>query len=190
MNHANQTEITTLLGRIAEGDEAAEERLAEMTYGELRGIAQQLMRHEQPNSLQPTALVHEAYLKLVQGKSLLQPRNRAYFFAAASQAMRRILVDAARRRKSQKAGGERVKQPLDDLLISFEDRSIDLVALDEALDQLQQLNARQFEVVQLRWFGGFSVKEIAELLEVSVTTVESDWRMARAFLFQRITNDE
>ena len=186
MNQSHQTEITTLLGRIAEGDSSAEERLTQMTYDELHWTAQQLMRHETPNTLQPTALVNEAFLKLVQDQTLAKSPNRAYFFAAAAQAMRRILVDSARRRKSQKAGGELKREPMDDLLISFEERSIDLIALDEALNQLQELNARQFEVVQLRWFAGFSVKEVADLLEISVTTVESDWRMARAFLFKTI----
>lgn len=190
MSHPDPREITVLLGQIAAGDRSAEERLLEMTYEELRSTAQQLMRHENPNSLQPTALVNEAYLKLIKTDTLAKSPNRAYFFAAVAQAMRRILVDSARRRKSQKAGGRLVKQPIDDLLISFEDRSVDLLELDEALDRLQELNARQFEVVQLRWFAGFSASEIAGLLDVSVTTVESDWRMARAFLFKLMTNDE
>ena len=189
MNQPEPNEITALLVRIAEGDASAEERLAEMTYEELRWTAQQLMRHEKPNSLQPTALVNEAYLKLVQGDTLAKSPNRVYFFAAAAQAMRRILVDSARKRRAQKAGGNLVKQPMDDLLISFEERSIDLVALDDALNQLHELNARQFEVVQLRWFAGFSVKEVAELLQISLSTVESDWRMARAFLFNVIKSD-
>jgi len=189
MEQSSPTEITELLGRVGAGDRAAEERLAELTYEELRATAQRLMRHEQNHTLQPTALVNEAYLRLTRDEALGKSPDRAYFFAAAAQAMRRILVEAARRRRSQKAGGHLERQPLDDMLVSFEDRSIDLVALDAALSELQELNSRHYQVVQMRWFIGLTVKEIAELLEISVSTVESDWRIARAFLFKRISEE-
>ena len=189
MDQPKPTEITELLGRIGAGDDEAEQRLAELTYDELRRTARQLMQWERQNTLQPTALVNEAYLRLTRDETLGNSPNRAYFFAAAAQAMRRILVDSARRRRSQKAGGHRDRQPLDDMLVSFEDRSIDLIALDEALDDLQTLNSRQHQVVQMRWFIGLPVKEIAGLIDVSVSTIEADWRMARAFLFKHISDE-
>lgn len=188
MDQPNPTEITELLGRVGAGDDSAEERLAELTYDELRKIAQQLMRWERHNTLQPTALVNEAYLRLTRDQVPGNSPDRAYFFAAAAQAMRRILVDSARRRRSRKAGGHFERQPLDDLMASFEDRSIDLIALDEALCELQDLSDRQYQVVQMRWFIGLTVKEIAQTLDVSVSTIESDWRMARAFLFNQISD--
>lgn len=186
MDQPNPAEITLLLGRIGSGDQAAEERLAELTYDELRRTAQQLMRRERHGTLQPTALVNEAYLRLTGDTGLRNSPNRSYFFAAAAQAMRRILVDAARRRRSQKAGGEFHRVPFEHLLDVYEQRSIDLVALDEALDELETLNSRQHRVVDLRWFGGFAVPDVAEILGVSVSTVESDWRLARAFLMSRV----
>ncbi len=187
MAEQDPAEITSLLERIGAGDRSAEERLAEITYEELRHIAQHLMKFEKNGTLQPSALVNEAYLRLTRDNALGAFPNRAYFFAAAAKSMRRILVDAARRKNSLKAGGEVERLPMERLLAVYQERSIDLVALDEALDELQELNPQQHQIVQLRWFVGLSVKEVASVLEISVTSIESNWRIARAFLFQTIS---
>lgn len=188
MAEQGSAEITTLLEKIGEGDHSAEERLLEITYDELRRTAQYLMNSEKNGTLQPSALVNEAYLRLSRGNALGAFPNRAYFFAAAATSMRRILVDAARRRNSLKAGGEYERVPMERLLEVYQERSIDLVALDDALDELLELNPQQHQIVQLRWFVGLSVKDIATVLEVSDSLVKSEWRIARAFLYQTISD--
>lgn len=187
MAKQDSAEITSLLERIGVGDRSAEERLAEITYAELRRTAQHLMKFEKNGTLQPSALVNEAYLRLTRNNALGTFPNRAYFFAAAAKSMRRILIEAARRKQSLKAGGEFERLPMDRMLAVFQERSIDIVALDDALDELEELNPQQHQIVQLRWFVGLSVKEVASVLEISVSSVESGWRIARAFLFQSIS---
>jgi RNA polymerase sigma factor (TIGR02999 family) len=175
-------EITRFLEATGQGDLAARDLLANRVYEELKRTAVRLMKWEPRQTLQPTALVNEVYLRLFEQANFANSPNRAYFFAAASQAMKRILVEAARRRKSIKRGGQYQRQPLDDVLDQYESQNIDLNDLDEALLKLEVLSPRQASVVHLRCFIELPIKEIAEILGVSVSTVEQDWRSARAFL--------
>jgi RNA polymerase sigma factor (TIGR02999 family) len=184
-------EVTRLLHDLQEGDEGAGERLAALVYAELREVAARHLRAERPDhTLTPTALVHEAYLRLA-GQQETAWQSRAHFFAMAARAMRRILVDHARaRRAAKRSGGERV--PLDDasdVIAGADDaqaRAIDLVALDDALARLTALDPRQARVVELRYFAGLEIEEVAELLGVSGMTVKRDWRLARAWLFREL----
>jgi RNA polymerase sigma factor (TIGR02999 family) len=183
MGTERKAEVTTVLDRIRAGDSDARGRLAGLVYDELRTIAAGLMgRERHDHTLQPTALVNEAFVRLLEGDALKQAPNRAYFFAAAARSMRQVLVDHARQRKTQKRGGEFARVALDAVLEQFEENHLDVLALDEALKNLAQLNPRQGEVVTLRFFGGLTVAEVAEQLGVSVATVEGDFRKATAFL--------
>jgi RNA polymerase sigma factor (TIGR02999 family) len=163
-----------------------------LVYDELRGLAAGILRQEgEPQqALQPTALVHEAYLRLDRDGCLGGAPNRSYFFGAAAHAMHEILVEHARRRRAEKRGGGRQRVPLDDVLDCFERDNMDVVALHEALNELAGLNERQSQVVVLRFFGGYTVAEVAEQLGVSVSTVESDFRLARAWLHRQIRGGE
>lgn len=177
-------EVTQLLGRIDAGDGQAQADLLELVYEELRQVAGGFMRRERPDhTLQPTALANEAALRLLGQDALGKLHNRAHFFGAMAQAMRRVLVDHARAKNAQRRGGEHQRVVLE-LAIDLAEvgDQIDLLALDEALRKLESLNERQAKVVELRFFGGLSVPEIAEHLDVSVSTVEKDWRLARAWL--------
>jgi RNA polymerase sigma factor (TIGR02999 family) len=180
-------DLTTLLDAVRAGQEGAQDRLVKAIYDELRRIARGLMRHERPgHTLQPSALVHEALLRLLGGDTLADVPNRRYLFAAAAQAMRRVLVDHARRHGGAKRDPERARLPLDEALAYFEEQDLDVVALHEALGRLALAYPRQAEVVDLRFFGGLTVPEVATALGVSDTTVESDWRFARAWLRNRL----
>ncbi|MEZ4586642.1 MAG: sigma-70 family RNA polymerase sigma factor [Gemmatimonadales bacterium] len=174
--------VTRLLGDLQAGDESAAERLVPLIYSELHGIAERQMRNEREgHTLQPTALVHEAFLKLVDQRAGWQ--NRAQFFGVAAQVMRRILVDHARRRRAQKRGGGEVQVTLDDVAADVgSPASLDLVLLDDALNKLAALDARQAKVVELRFFAGLSVEEAAEALGTSPATVKRDWQFAKAWL--------
>jgi RNA polymerase sigma-70 factor, ECF subfamily len=142
-----------------------------------------LMRHERPgHTLQPSALVHEALLRLLRDEALADVPNRGFLFAAAAQAMRQVLVDHARRRGARKRNGHRVQIPMYQVLTSFEERGLDMIALHEALIDLAREHPRQAQVVTLRFFGGLSVPGVAAALGVSDTTAEGDWRFARAWL--------
>jgi RNA polymerase sigma factor (TIGR02999 family) len=168
------------------GDEAALDQLMPLVYAELRKLARNYMRHQPADhTLQTTALVNEAYLRLIDS-SRVNWQNRTHFFAISAQLMRRILVDFARARNSQKRGGEAQKVELDEALVVASEQKTDLVALDEALKKLAEMNPRQSEVVELRYFGGLSEEEIAEHLKISVRTVRRDWSIARAWLFRRL----
>jgi RNA polymerase sigma factor (TIGR02999 family) len=185
-----RTELTALLVEARAGDEAAKERLTRAVYGELRRIAEVLMRRERPDhTLQPSALVNEALLRLFDSDALDRAQDRRYLLAAAAQAMRQVLVDHARRRDADKRGGRRERVPLDGVLQYFEERRLDVVALHEALDRLMALHQRQGLVVALRFFTGLSVPEVADVLGVSVATVEGDWRVARAWLRGQLGGD-
>jgi RNA polymerase sigma factor (TIGR02999 family) len=185
-----QREVTTLLEEMRAGSPGAREKLVELVYQELRRLAAGLLRHERPgHTLQPTALVHEALLRLLRADALGGAHNRAQFLAAAARAMRRVLVDHARRRAADKRGGGQAPLLLDEALDYFAAQRLDLLALHEALDQLAELHARQAQVVELRFFGGYTVEEIAEQLQVSVSTVESDFRKATAFLRSRLVDE-
>jgi len=183
-------EITALIRAWGGGDQTALERLTPLVYNELRRIARRYMRNQGPgNSLQTTALVHEAYLHLMDAKTA-NWQDRAHFFAASAQIMRRILIDLARAHDAQKRGG-RVRQidhskavNLDEIPVSG--RSSELLALDEALLRLEQMDGRKAKVIELRFFGGLSVEEAAEVLKVSPQTVMRDWRLARVWLAREL----
>ena len=180
---SHSEEVTLLLQQVATGNQDAVEKLIPLVYEELHRVAQNHLRFERPNhTLQPTALVHEVFLKLVaQRKADWQ--GRAHFFAVASQLMRRILVDYARGRLSAKRGGGKVTLPLDQVFVLTPGRCDELLALDESLERLGKLDARQSRVVELRFFGGLSVEEAAKVLGVSPKTVKREWSMAKAWLY-------
>jgi RNA polymerase sigma factor (TIGR02999 family) len=179
-------EVTVLLAAWAGGDQAALERLVPLVHGELRRMARRYMRNENPgNTLQTQALVNEAYLKLV-GVADVPWQNRSHFFAVSAQIMRRILVDAARARTTEKRGGEVVKLDLNESIDGVPDRGRQLVALDEALDALAKFDERKAQVVEMKFFGGLSVEEIAEVLKVSPRSVMRDWNLSRAWLAREL----
>jgi RNA polymerase sigma-70 factor (ECF subfamily) len=175
------SDVTMLLDRVNRGDQQALDDLIRTLYSELRKLSAGIMRKEAVgHTLQPTALVNEAFIRLVEGDSKWE--NRAHFFGAAAQAMRRILVDHARTKSALKRGGHARRVTFDDLAVASEDRQIDVLALDEALRALEQQNPRLAQVVELRFFGGCSIEETAELLGVSAATVKRDWVYSRAWL--------
>ena len=178
-------DLTPLL-RSVHHSASAREQLYERVYSELKAIAGTHLIRERPNhTLQTTALVNEAYLRLMPGEQLWQ--NRAHFFGSAARAMRCILVDYARRHRSLKRGGEAERVTFADLAIAAEEPDLDLLALDEALDALAKDEPRLAEVVNLRYFGGLSIVETAEILDVSLATVKRDWTFARAWLLDRLS---
>ena len=179
-------EVTGLLKAWSGGDQAALERLTGHVYDELRRIARHYMRNERAgNTLQTTALVNEVYLRLVDVKNV-DWQQRAQFFAIAAQMMRRILVDAAPDRGSHKRGGEAVKVNVDETAILSPERDASLVALDEALGAFSKLAPRQAKVVELRYFGGLSEDETAEVLKISTRTVRRDWDFAKSWLMREL----
>jgi len=180
----SEHDVAALLRAVGNGDAAAGERLFPVVYNELHRIASAYMRQERPeHTLQATALVHEAYLRLVgDGRDEACYRSRRHFVAAAAVAMRRILVNHAKAKGSQKRGGDRTTLQLDEATAAFNDRSIDLLALDEAMDRLAELDPMQARLVELRFFGGMTVQECAEHLNVSQRTVHYEWAHARAWL--------
>jgi RNA polymerase sigma factor (TIGR02999 family) len=179
-------DITELLEAWGEGDEAAFERLVPLVYTELRRMARRHMyRESEGHLLQTTALVHEAYLKLVSQKNA-KWQNRAHFFAVSSQQMRRILVDAARSKLRQKRGADAPVVSLDDAPELSVSRAAEFVALDDALERLAQLDPRRARVVEMRYFGGMSVEETAAALNISGDTVIRDWKAAKAWLFAEL----
>ncbi len=178
--------VTGLLQQIRQGDLAAESDLIPLIYNQLHAIARHQMAHERPDhSLQATILVHEAFLRLV-GDSQIDWSNRAHFFALASRAMRRMLVDHARAANAQKRPGARQKVELDSGLVFVEAQAANVVALDQALDRLAAWDARQCRVVEMHFFGGLSFEEIGEVLSVSSRTAKRDWTMARAWLYREL----
>jgi RNA polymerase sigma factor (TIGR02999 family) len=186
MNPDPPPEITGLLKAWAEGDNAALERLTPLVYDELRRIARRYMAKERAgNSMQATALVNEAFLRLVEIDKV-RWQDRAHFFAVSAQMMRRILVDAARARASEKRGGAVVKVDLNESIDAMPDRGRELVALDEALNALAQLDPRKAKVVEMRFFGGLSVDETAEVLKISGQSVMRDWKLARVWLMREM----
>lgn len=180
--------ITELLVAWGQGDESALERLAPLVNRELHRLAARYIAGERPGHvLQATALVNEAYLRLVDWKGV-QWQNRAHFFAMAAQMMRRILVDSARTRDRAKRGRNALHVSLSEAAQVEVGDSVDLVALDDALNTLERLHARQSRVVELRFFGGLDLEETAHVLDVSVGTVRRDWSLARAWLFRELSN--
>ena len=181
-------EVTALLVAWSQGDETARGQLIDVVYGELRALARVYLRRERrEHSLPPTAVVHEVFLKLIDQRHVTW-QNRAHFFAIAARLMRRILVDHARTRAAAKRdGGERV--PLDEGIRTAAPIDVDVLDLDAALDKLARVDARQSELVELRFFGGLTVDEAATVVGVAPATVDRDWALARAWLFRELKGD-
>ncbi len=182
MSKPGSEDITAILKKVENGDDSAVNRLMPLVYDELRALAESYLKRERPDhTLQATALVHEAYVRLINQREV-DWKNRTHFFAVAAQAIRRILVDHARYHQRSKRGGNRQRVELDEGAIISEAEKLDFVALDEALNKLAGLHQRQAQIVELKFFGGLMLKEIAEFLGVSRRTVDGDWSMARAWL--------
>src|SRR5215831_7783801 len=181
-------EVTGLLQRWSDGDKSAMEKLMPLVYEELRRLAHQHMRREKPGHvLQTTALVNEAYIRLVD-QSRIHFENRAHFFGIAAHLMRQILVDDARRRKFAKRGGGAITVALDDVSDVVQQEAANVLALDEALTALAERDSRQSEIIELRFFGGLSIEETAAVLNVSPGTIMRDWTFARAWLKNEMAN--
>jgi RNA polymerase sigma factor (TIGR02999 family) len=175
-------DVTVLLEQLAKGKEEVASKLIPLVYNELRRLAGGYMRRERnDHTLQPTALVHEAYLKLVEQRSV-NWQSRAHFFGIAAQLMRRILVDHARGHLRDKRGGGVIPVPLDEALVFAPEQSSELVKLDQSLDRLAKFDPRQSKIVELRFFGGLTVEQTAEVLGISSKTVKRDWSVAKAWL--------
>jgi RNA polymerase sigma factor (TIGR02999 family) len=182
--------VTQLLIGWGQGDKDALDRLVPIVYEELRRQAARYLRRERVgHTLQTTALIHEAYLRLVDQKNV-HWQNRAHFFGIAAQLMRRILVDHARTKKRAKRGGSDVRVSLGDVQAVVKGKDLDVVALDEALDRLSEIDEQQSKIVELRFFSGLTVEETAEVLGISTATVKRDWSMAKAWLHREISSDE
>ena len=181
-------EITQMLHEWSDGSREALEQLMPLVYDELHRQARRYLRHErQQHTLQTTALIHEAYLKLVDQREV-NWESRTHFFAVAANMMRRILVDHARAKHREKRGGAGENLPLDEaLLVVSDERSIDLIALDEALNRLAEFDEQQSRIVELRYFSGLTLEETAEALKISRTTVANDWALAKAWLHRELT---
>jgi RNA polymerase sigma factor (TIGR02999 family) len=179
---SDNQEVTMLLSALTRGEEAAASKLMPVVYNELRRLAGIYMRRErEDHTLQATALVHEAYLKLIDQRSV-NWQSRAHFFGISAQLMRRILIDHARGHKRDKRGGDQQKVSLDDVFLFAEQESDELLAVDDSLNRLARLDPRQARVVELRFFGGLSVEEAADVMGVSPKTVKREWSVAKAWL--------
>jgi RNA polymerase sigma factor (TIGR02999 family) len=186
MNDPSPQNVTQLLVAWSDGDKSAMEKLFPLIYDELRRIARQYMRRENPgHTLQTTALVNEAYLRLIDQRKT-HWRNRAHFFAIAAQIMRRILLDHARSYKYAKRGGGAHQVSLDETAIVSQEKATEMIALDDALNELAKIDEQQSRVVELRFFGGLTVEETAEVLSLSSTTIKREWSAAKAWLYHEI----
>jgi RNA polymerase sigma factor (TIGR02999 family) len=180
-------DVTQLLLSWSNGDQQALEKLVPLVYSELRHLAERYLRRERPgHTLQSTALVHEAWLKLIDQRNV-QWQNRAHFFGVAAQLIRRILVDYARNRHAEKRGGHACKLSLDEAIGVPKQRDLDLVVLDDALDGLARIDPQQSRIVELRFFAGLSIEETAEVLRISPATVKRDWVSAKAWLYRAMS---
>lgn len=178
--------VTELLSAVRAGEEEAFEELLPIVYDQLHSLAgRQLRRERADHTLQPTALVHEAYLRLVGERDRIWENERHFLWIAAT-AMRRVLVHHAEKRRAAKRGGNNDRLPLDEAMLMYEERAQDLIALDESLDRLAAVDERKARIVELRFFGGLSLEDTARLLDVSSRTVEREWRVARAWLKSEI----
>jgi RNA polymerase sigma factor (TIGR02999 family) len=183
-------DVTQLLKAWSSGEQEALDQLIPLVYHELHRLAHRYMGRERgAHTLQSTALVHEAYERLIHLKDVSW-QNRAHFFAVSAQVMRRILVDYARARRYSKRGGEWRQVPLNEAVALFRDRQTDIVALDDALKTLAGIDARKSQVVEMRFFGGLSIKEVAEVLSVSEETILRDWRLAKVWLLRELSQNE
>ena len=189
MSASSPPDVTELLVAWNRGDPAALERLMPLVYDELRRVARRSMRYERPDhTLSASALVHEAYLRLVD-QSGVPSQSRAQFFGIAAHLMRQILVQHARRHQAAKRGGGIHTVAIDETLIAGQTGAVDLVALEEALTGLEAHDPRRSRIVELRFFGGLSIEETAEMLGVSERTVKREWRLAKAWLYHELTKD-
>ena len=191
MNDNAPNDVTRMLFRLSNGDTAVLDELLPHIYTELRGLANNYLRreHRKNHTLQPTALVHEAYLRLVNERES-RWESRAHFFGAAANVMRQILVDHARRHTAEKRGGEFEKMQLEEsIVIASKEKSFELLALDEALEELAKFDEQKSKIVELRYFGGLSVAETAEVLGVSEITVKRHWRVAKAWLYDKLKDE-
>ena len=180
-------DITQMLHECSEGKAAAWNDLLPFVYDELHRQAARYMRRERPDhTLQTTALIHEAFLKLIDQRSV-NWESRTHFFAIAAQAMRRILVDYAKTAHRKKRGGNDIKLPLDETELTAQERSVDLIALDEALEKLTERDPQQARIVELRYFSGLTLEQTAEALHISRATVASDWSIAKVWLYRELT---
>jgi len=183
-----RNEITEQLMAWSNGDATALDRLIPVVYQELRRMADQYLRREDSgHSLQPTALVHEAYMRLID-QTKVEWQSRAHFFGVAAQMMRRILIDHAKTKHRLKRGGTAIKIALDENMNVSQERAVELIALDDALQALAQMDERKSRIVELRYFGGLSVEETAQVLGVSDKTVMRDWNLAKAWLYKELTS--
>jgi RNA polymerase sigma factor (TIGR02999 family) len=181
--------VTELLRNWSDGDKQAQETLFQIVYNELHRQAARYLRREHPGlSLQTTDLIHEAYLRLVDQQHI-EWQNRLHFFAISARVMRHILVDHARSRQAAKRGGSNIRLPLEETLVVLPGPNLDLVALDEALNRLAEIDPQQSQVVELRFFSGLSVEETAEVMNVSERTVKRDWNVAKAWLRRELRRD-
>jgi RNA polymerase sigma factor (TIGR02999 family) len=189
MTQPASDEITQMLIELTDGNPEVVNQILPHIYDELRKLAGSYLRRERSDhTLQPTALVHEAYMKLVDQKQV-KWQNRAHFFGIAAQVMRRILMDHARKHKAEKRGGDADKLPLEEeILLISHDSSNQLIALDDALKTLAEIDPQKAKIVELRYFGGLSIEETAEVTGVSVPTINRQWRMAKAWLFGQLSN--
>ena len=184
-----QNEVTRILKAIRAGDQNSSNDLLPLVYNELRKLAESKLRHERPGqTLQPTALVHEVFLRLIHSEDQQDWESTSHFFAAAANAMRRILIDNARKRGSQKRGGDlvRVEVEIDEMPIDFDDSH--LLRLDEALEKLAKENPIQSQLIELRFFGGLTIEQSCEILKISRATASRYWNHARAWLFLQLTD--
>jgi len=183
-------DVTHILSAIEQGDPHAAEQLLPLIYDELRQLAAQRLAQEKPGqTLQATALVHEAYLRLVESDNAKRWNSRGHFFAAAAEAMRRILVDQARRKLSLRQGGDLQRRPIEDQEIEAPEPSADLLAVHEALEKLQTIDATAAEIVKLRYFAGLTNHQTAEALGISTSTADRSWAYARAWLHEALKHD-
>jgi RNA polymerase sigma factor (TIGR02999 family) len=181
-----QLEITQLLVNLGNGDKAAKDKLFDLVYEQLRQLASAYLRRERRgHTLQTTDLVHDAYFKLV-NKDGVQWQNRSHFFAIAAEAMRRLLIDHARKHRAAKRGGGQAKVALEDATVMAEERPEEMIALDEALTKLAELDARQSRIVEQRFFAGCTLEEIADNLGISLATVKREWNSAKAWLHREM----
>jgi RNA polymerase sigma factor (TIGR02999 family) len=186
-DHSRAHDVTGLLLSWRQGDAGALDRLVPLVYDELRRVARRHLRREPPgHSLQATALVHEVYLRLVDVDRMTL-KSRTHFFAVAARLMRQILVDHARRKRADKRGGGVTMMSLDEVSPAAQTSSVDVLALDQALDALSSFDIQQCRVVELRFFAGLNIDEAAEALGISTATVEREWAMAKAWLYQRLS---
>jgi len=184
---SDPTEVTQLLRRMSAGDAQAANELMPLVYGELRSLAAGLLRDERArHTLQPTALVHEAYLRLVGAEVAPEWEGHRHFLGVAAKAMRSVLIDHARRKQAAKRGGGGERLPLEGIVAAFEERVPDLLALDEALGRLEAMDGELARLVELRFFGGLTIEQTARVLETSVPTVVRSWQVARLWLQREV----